>query len=113
MHAHLGDICYPNGGALIDKKGIKKNGCLTSCHFPNGSTIDWIDWSMVKLMFTIGYRKIWFFDSVFMLSQKTWFYYNTQYRVFLHTKDHHILFLEFLREHQSFLLTGYMKFNKN
>ena len=24
MHAHLGDICYPNGGALIAKKGIKK-----------------------------------------------------------------------------------------
>jgi len=27
MHSHLGDICYPNGGALIEKKGIKKNGC--------------------------------------------------------------------------------------
>ena len=24
IHAHLGDICYPNGGALIEKKGIKK-----------------------------------------------------------------------------------------
>ena len=24
MHAHLGDICYPNGGTLIEKTGIKK-----------------------------------------------------------------------------------------
>ncbi len=28
IHAHLGDICYPNGGALIEKKGIKKKRML-------------------------------------------------------------------------------------
>jgi predicted TIM-barrel fold metal-dependent hydrolase len=28
MHSHLGDICYPNGGALIEKKGIKKKRML-------------------------------------------------------------------------------------
>jgi len=34
IHAHLGDICYPGGGKLIEKKGVKKNllfdtSCLT------------------------------------------------------------------------------------
>jgi predicted TIM-barrel fold metal-dependent hydrolase len=24
MHAHLGDICFPNGGELIEQKGVKK-----------------------------------------------------------------------------------------
>jgi len=25
IHAHLGDICYPGGGKLIKKKGVKKS----------------------------------------------------------------------------------------
>ncbi len=25
IHAHLGDICYPGGGELIEKKGVRKN----------------------------------------------------------------------------------------
>jgi uncharacterized protein len=24
IHTHLGDILYPNGGDLIDKKGVRK-----------------------------------------------------------------------------------------
>jgi predicted TIM-barrel fold metal-dependent hydrolase len=38
MHAHVGDICYPNGGALIEKKGIKKKRM-----FDLGSLSEWLN----------------------------------------------------------------------
>ena len=38
MHAHVGDICYPNGGALNEKKGIKKKRM-----FDLGSISEWLN----------------------------------------------------------------------